>query len=139
MKATGSTSWLSSVGGLLAALAPKGLCPICVAAGGSVLSSVGLGFLAVDSVIRWVLPTVLLAGLASMFFATRAHRRWLVFGAAVVGALVLYVGWWVTFSPVLYGGMVLLVGASAINFWARKHPSEELVQITLGSRRHAKA
>ena len=138
MKAAGTSSWLSSAGGVLALLAPKGLCPVCVATSGTVLSSVGLGFLATDQVIRWVLPAVLLAGLAGLLLATRAHRRWWVLGAGVTGALVLYVGWWLASSPALYGGMVLLVAASAINFWARRHPRVPLVQIGIGGQ-HGKA
>lgn len=134
MRVGGTSSWLSSAAGVLAMLAPKGLCPICVATSGSMLSSVGLGFLAADQVIRWVLPAVLLAGLAGLFFAARAHRRWWALGAGVTGALILYVGWWLAYPPTLYGGMVLLLAASAINFWARRHPRMRLVQIGFGGR-----
>lgn len=36
--------WFSSAGGVLAVLAPKGLCPVCIAASGGLLTSLGLGF-----------------------------------------------------------------------------------------------
>lgn len=120
---------LSSTGSVLALLAPKGLCPICVAASGGVLSSIGLGFLAVNDVIRWVLPVALALGLVGLFFASRGHRRWSVLWLGVFGSFVLYGGWLATFAPVLYGGMVLLLGASILNFWSQRNPRIVLVQL----------
>lgn len=121
--------WLSSTGSVLALLAPKGLCPVCVAASGGVLSSIGLGFLAVNSVIQWVLPITLGLGLLGLYFASRGHRRWSVFGLGVLGSAVLYGGWLDTSAPLLYGGMVLLLAASAYNFWSQRHPKTALVLI----------
>lgn len=121
--------WLSSTGGILALLAPKGLCPICVAASGGVLSSIGLGFLAVNSVIRWVLPLTLTFGLLGLYFASRAHRRWWVFGSGVVGSAVLYGGWLATSTHILYSGMAVLFAASAFNLWSQRHPKLALVRI----------
>jgi hypothetical protein len=122
-------SWLSSTGSVLAVLAPKGLCPICVAASGGVLSSIGLGFLAVNDVIRWVLPMALALGLVGLFFASRGHRRWSVLGLGVLGSVVLYGGWLATSFLVLYVGMALLLGASVFNFWSRRNPKVALVQL----------
>ena len=121
--------WLSSTGSVLAFLAPKGLCPICVAASGGVLSSIGLGFLAVNSVIRWVLPLTLTFGLLGLFFASRAHRRWWVLGLGVAGSAVLYGGWLVNSALVLYSGMAVLLAASAFNLWSQRHPRVALVRI----------
>lgn len=118
--------WLSSVGGVLALLAPKGLCPICIAASGGVLSSIGLGFLAVDDVIRWVLPAALALGLTGLFLASRGHHRWSVLGLGVFGSGILYAGWLATSKPVLYGGMALLLGTSVLNFWSQRHPKVAL-------------
>ena len=132
--------WLGSIGGVLALLAPKGLCPLCVAASGGALASIGLGFLAVNSVIHWVLPITLALGLLGLFFASRRHRRWWVFALGVVGSLVLYGGWLLSFSPVLYGGMALLIIASAFNFWSQRHPWVPLVQLSQERTvRHGKA
>lgn len=121
--------WLSSTGGVLAFLAPKGLCPICIAASGGVLSSIGLGFLAVNAVIQWVLPVALALGLLCLFFANRAHRRWWVLGLGIAGSAVLYGGWLVTSAPILYSGMAVLLAASAFNFWSQRHPRVALIQI----------
>jgi len=121
--------WLASAGSVLAFLAPKGLCPICIAASGGALSAIGLGFLAVDSVIRWVLPATLTLGLVGFVFAVQRHRRYWVLALAFVGALALYGGWLFTAAPVLYAGTALLLAASAFNFWSQRHPRAALVQI----------
>lgn len=121
--------WLSSTGGVLALLAPKGLCPICVAASGGVLSSIGLGFLAVHGVIRWLLPLALSLGLLGLLLASRAHHRWWTFGLGVVGSALLYGGWLVSLPFILYSGMVLLLAASALNLWSQRHPRVTLVRI----------
>ena len=129
---TAKAHWLGSVGSVLALLAPKGLCPICVAASGGVLSSLGLGFLATDAVIRWVLPIALLIGLVGLALATRSHRRWWILALGVVGASVLYSGWVLTFKPVMYGGMGLLVLASIFNLRRRLRRVEQpLVQLRI--------
>jgi hypothetical protein len=123
--------WLPSAGGILAVLAPKGLCPICVAASGGALSSVGLGFLAVDEVLRWVLPVVLLTGLVGLFLCARRHRRWEAAGVGTGGAALLYGGWLLALAPALYSGMALLLTASALNLWSQRHPRMPLVQVQL--------
>ena len=124
--------WVGTVGSVLALLAPKGLCPICVAASGGVLSSLGLGFLAADGVIRWVLPIALLVGVAGLGLAARSHRRWWIFALGVVGALVLYAGWFFTLKSVLYGGMGLLGLASVSNLLRRQRRVEQpLVQLRI--------
>jgi hypothetical protein len=125
--------WAGGVASLLAALAPKGLCPVCVAAGGSALSSVGLGFLAVDSTIRWVLPVVLLVGVLGQCLAARGHGRWWVPATGALGAVALLLGWNLAMRTVLYLGMVPLVGASVLTFWAKRHPLPQLVQIDKGN------
>lgn len=140
MRKRGLVQWLTSTGGALALLAPKGLCPICVAASGGLLSSIGLGFLAVNGVIQWVLPLTLTAGLLGLFFASRAHRRWWVFGSGIAGSAVLYGGWLVTSAPILYSGMAVLLAASAFNLWSQRHPRVALVQIgTERTVQHGKA
>jgi hypothetical protein len=123
------THWLGTLGGVLAAVAPKGLCPICVAASGGVLSSVGLGFLAVDSVLRWVLASVLLVGLIGLYLSMRRHGRWEAIAVGVAGSVVLYTGWLMDTKPVLYGGMAVLLAASALNLWSQRHPRVPLVQL----------
>jgi hypothetical protein len=122
------THWLGTAGSILALLAPKGLCPICIAASGGALSSVGLGFLADDRVVRWLLPGALLVGLVGLLLSARVHKRWWIFVSGCAGAVTLYVGWFLTIAAMLYVGTALLVGASVCNIiWRR--PAEPLVQI----------
>jgi hypothetical protein len=123
------THWLGTVGGLLAAALPKGLCPVCVAASGGVLSSVGLGFLAVDGVLRWVLAAILALGLLGLYLSSRRHRRLEALGLGLLGSLVLYTGWLLDTKPVLYGGMAVLLAASALNLWCQRHRRVPLVQL----------
>ena len=131
--------WLGSAGSVLAILAPKGLCPLCVAASGGVLSAVGLGFLAVDSTLRWVLPAVLIGGLAGLAIAARGHRRWWLLPLGAVGSVVLYLGWFSKNAPLLYSGMVLLTSASALSFWSTRHPRAPLVDAGRSTRGDAHA
>lgn len=128
------TEWFSSIGGILAVAAPKGLCPICVAASGGMLASLGLGFLAVETNIRWILAVTLTIGIVGFTVSARRHRRWWTLALGMVGAATLLVGRFLLVDVVLYGGMVLLLAATIADLWARKHrrePPVQLVQIRL--------
>lgn len=126
-----SSRWLSSVGGVLAVLMPKGLCPICVAASGGMLASLGLGFLLVERNVRWILGVTLVIGLVGFILSARRHRRWWTIAVGATAAVTTMAGRLFLNEPVLYGGMVLLVGAMAADLWARRHPWTPLVQIRL--------
>jgi hypothetical protein len=115
---------------MLALLVPKGLCPICVAASGGILSSLGLSFLADGEIVRWVLAGALLVGLIGLGLATRSHRRWWILALGAVGAITLYLGWLFETKLVLYGGMGLLFAASVCNLWRRRVASP-LVQLRI--------
>jgi hypothetical protein len=125
------TEWFSSIGGIVAVAAPKGLCPICVAASGGALASLGLGFLAVESNIRWFLGIALAIAVVGFVLSARRHRRWWTLGLGALGATTLLVGRFLLVDVVLYGGMVLLVSATIADWWARRHPWMPLVQIRL--------
>lgn len=125
------TQWFTSVGGVLAVIAPKGLCPVCVAASGGLLASLGLGFLAVEANIRWILAVTLSLGLVGLVLSARRHRRWWTVGLGAAGAVTAMLGRLALINALLYGGMVLLMAALASDLWARKHPWAQLVQIRL--------
>lgn len=120
-------SWLSSLAGVGAVILPKGLCPICVAAWGGMLGS--LGIVLVEENVRWILGLTLSVGLAGFALSVRRHRRWWTAALAVVAAVTTFVGRSLFHEPTLYGGIVLLVAATAADSWARKHPWAPLVQI----------
>lgn len=122
-KKTRAAGWFGPLGGVLAVLAPKGLCPICLASSGSVLSSLGLTFLAADTVMRWLLAGILGVALLAFFVSARRKERWAMFAIAVVGALAVYGGWFFTSTVAIYGGSVLLAIASIINLWKPRETS----------------
>lgn len=123
MKTAKAGGWLGPVGGVLAVLVPKGLCPICIATSGSVLSSLGLTFLANDAVMRWLLAGILAIALLAFFVSARRKERWAMFATAVAGALLVYAGWMFTSTIAVYGGSALLVAASILNLWKPREPS----------------
>ena len=126
--------WLASAGGVLALLAPKGLCPICVAVSGGMLSSLGLGFLAVEQSIRWILIGTLSVGLGGLLLSARGHRRYWPVSVGALGAALVLIGRFTGWNGLLYGGMVPLLAATIGDLWARRHPWTPLVQIRLRKR-----
>lgn len=124
-------AWFSSVGGALAVVMPKGLCPICVAASGGVLASLGLGFLAVERNVRILLAVTLTIAMAGLVLSARRHGRWWTVPLGFVAAMTVMTGRLLLVDAILYGGMVLLVAATGADLWARRHPWTPLVQIRL--------
>lgn len=118
-----AAGWLGPLGGVLAALAPKGLCPLCLATSGSVISSLGLSFLADDAVMRWLLAGMLGIALLAFFGSARRKERWSVFAFAVAGAFAVYGGWIFTSTIAIYVGSALLVFASVLNLWKPREAS----------------
>ena len=123
--------WFSSVGGAIAVVMPKGLCPICVAASGGTLASLGLGFLAVERNVRLMLAVTLAIAVVGLVLSARRHRRAWTIPLGVVAAMTVLTGRLLLIDAILYGGMVLLVGAMGADLWARRHPWMPLVQIRL--------
>lgn len=134
MKDARAGSWLGTLGSLLAVAVPKGLCPLCLATSGSVVSTLGLSFLADSAIMQWVLAAFLAIGLLALLLSARRQQRWLPFWLAVVGSIAVYAGWFFKADVSLYAGMVLLVAASILNL--RKRRIEPLVQIRLRKEPH---
>jgi hypothetical protein len=119
---------LGPVGGVLAVLIPKGICPLCLSASGSVLPAIGLSFLADSSIMRWVLAGLLLLSLSAFFVTARNKERWNVFVIAAAGAVLVYVGWLLSSSVTLYGGTGVMLTASILNL--KKPQDESLLPIS---------
>ncbi len=113
--ATKAGGLLGPVGGVLAVLIPKGICPLCLTTSGSILPALGLGFLANSSIMRWVLAALLLLSLYTFFISARNKDRWHVFAIALTGAVLVYVGWLLTSSVTLYSGTAVMLTASILN------------------------
>lgn len=118
-------------GGLLALL-PAAKCPVCIAAYASVFSSVGLGFLHDDRVLTPLIAALLGIGLFGVAWSARSHRHLGPLVVTVLGSAAVVAGRLVWSLPVvLYGGVVLLVGASLWNVWLKRPRPEPLVQLRL--------
>ncbi len=113
--ATKAGGLLGPVGGVLAVLIPKGICPLCLTTSGSILPALGLSFLANSSIMRWVLAALLLLSLYTFFISARNKERWHVFAIALTGAVLVYVGWLLTSSVTLYSGTAVMLTASILN------------------------
>ena len=129
-----STQWLSSLAGLVAVLIPKGLCPVCIAASGGMLTSAGLGVLFVEQNVRWLLAVTLSVGLLGFVISARRHRRWWTLAFGVIATCTSMAGRLLLSEPVLYVGLCLLVGSVIADAWARRNPWAPLVQIRLKKR-----
>lgn len=111
-------------------LLPSVSCPACLAAYAGVLSALGLSFLMNESVLVPMIAVFLAAGIASVAWSTRSHRRRGPLAAAAVGSLLVVTGrlvWNVPF--LLYAGVALLVAASFRNLWLKRPRRAGLVQI----------
>lgn len=138
---TARRSWTSSLsplpGGFLALL-PAAKCPVCLAAYGGLLSSLGLWFLGDDRVLAPVVVALLGAGLLGAARTARAHGRPGPLGVTVAGSAALVAGRFVWSAPaVSYGGVALLVGASLWNLWLERPRSGPLVRLRPGRKEGA--
>lgn len=110
-----------SGGGILAALIPKGVCPLCMAATGSLLSSIGIPL--GPAQLAWLVPSALLLSMAMAGVAALARRRrnqpaLLRFAMSAVACLTVYVGWFARVSAGVYAGMAMLFTMAAIDIVA---------------------
>ena len=119
--------WLSSVVGVpgsFLALLPSAVCPACLGVYGAILSGVGLGFLANERVLVPMMAVLLAAGLASLAWSARKHRRFGPLALALLGSAAIVAGH--LGSPALGktvlngGGAAAFLGASLWNAWLRR-------------------
>lgn len=121
---------LAPLPGALLSILPSATCPACVAAYAGVLSATGLGFLLTERVLVPIIVVFLAAGIASIGWSTRSHRRAGPLAITVVGSAAVVLGRVVWSVPILlYGGVALLVSASLWNLWLKRPRPESLVQL----------
>lgn len=131
--------WLRSLALLPAALLailPHLTCPACWPAYAALLSSVGLGLLALDRILTPLLVGALAVGLASVAWSTRSHRQWGPFWATLVGSVGVAAGrllW--TVPALVYGGAAVLIGASLWNLWLKRPRAAPLVSLRIQTER----
>ena len=125
--------WLRSLSVLPTALLPilpKAACPVCLAAYGSFLSALGLGFLVNERVLAPLIATFLALNVVTIAWSSRGHGRRGPLLATVVGAAGVAAGRLMWTVPVaVYGGIAVLVCASLWNLWLRRPRPAPLVQL----------
>lgn len=111
----------ASLPGIGAALLPAVSCPACWPAYAGLLSSLGLGFIDYSP---WLMPvTVAFLAVALAALAWQGHKRraYGPLALGIVGSMVLMFGkFGLESETALYGGVVLVIGASVWNAWPRK-------------------
>jgi len=106
-----------------------GLCPVCIPALGAFLSSIGLGFLVQEAVLKPILIGFLflaVAGFAWSYF--KVHKKLLPLILGALFAIGVYVGRYVLIgtvvnSIIMYGSIVGIIGVSIWNLRLKKRAS----------------
>lgn len=120
-RARGWRSALSVLPGMGMALLPKVACPACWPAYAGFLSSLGLGFL-LTSTYLFPLTALFLAGaVLALGYRARQRRGYRPCILGTTAAVIVLFGKFVFDSNMaLYGGILVLVGASFWNTWPKK-------------------
>ena len=124
---------LLALPGLVGALIPKMVCPLCWPVYAGLLSSLGLGFRLPSRYLLPVTSALLLLSAGTLAFRARQRRGYgpFLLGLAAAG-IVLLGKFEVESAGVMYGGVLLLVSASLWNAWplSTLPRSTGLVQLT---------
>lgn len=121
-KVKGPLAWFGSIGSAVTV----GLCPICIPAIGAFLSSIGLGFLVTESVLKPVLFLFIFTALFGFFWSyLKEHRNIYPFITGCLMAIAIYVGRYIYISGavnvvLMYGGAAGIIGTSVWNWRLRK-------------------
>lgn len=122
-------SFATSVPGALLSLLPSFSCPACVAAYAGVLSWLGLGVVLQDAVLTPLIAVFLGASVLSVAWSTSLHGHRGPIATTLAGAAVVTAGRLVWSVPALvYGGAVLLIGASLWNLWIKRSLQAEAAE-----------
>ena len=114
-------SWLAVIPAVGVAMLPKLVCPACWPAYAGLLSSIGLGFLMQTAYLLPLTVAFLIVAVGALGFRARSRHGYGPFLIGVVAATVVVVGKFrFESNPVMYGGIVLLVGASVWNTWPKR-------------------
>jgi mercuric ion transport protein len=117
------------------ALLPKLTCPLCWPAYTALLSAMGVGFI---NYTPYLLPLMTVFLVITLVLLGRRARTRHGFGPFALGciatAIILIGKFWLDSDPALYGGVVLLVGASLWNVWPKVAPGSCPTCVPAGSR-----
>ncbi|CAN5671472.1 hypothetical protein BH23GEM7_BH23GEM7_34250 [soil metagenome] len=124
LSTTARNSWRGRVivlPGLSIALLPKLACPACWPLYAGVLGSMGLNFVNYTAFVVPLTVGFLLLALSSLGYRAAERRGYSPLVAGIGAAAVVLFGQFVIASePVVYGGVVLLMGVSLWNAWPKR-------------------
>jgi len=114
----------------LVSVLPSATCPVCLAAYGSLLAALGLGWLTRESVLLPLIFVFLSVGLLTLLWSARGHGRYGPFLVSVVGAIDIVLGRAIWNLPLLRNvGVALLLAGSIWNLWLKRRQLPVLVAI----------
>lgn len=126
VKSTGDKSgWFAGVTSLLASAVGL-VCPACIPAVATLLTSLGIGVALVEQFMQPLLIFLLVAAVAAFAWAARLHRHWWVVPTGVAGGILVYLGRYFWFAELwmnqvaLWVGTGLLIGTSLANLLLKR-------------------
>jgi hypothetical protein len=116
--------------GAVVSLLPSFTCPACITAYAGILSFLGLTYLLTNTVQVYLISFFFIAGIASMAWSTRTHRRFgpLVLTLSGSGAVLVGKFAW-DVRPLIYAGIALLLAGAVWNFRLKRTSAQTLVGI----------
>lgn len=113
----GKKGVFSSIGAFGSSLAIV-LCPICIPAIGAFLSAIGLGFMVQEKVLEPILIVFLVIALLGLAWSSwKGHKKLGPLLLGLVMAVIMYIGRYVYFVPLLmYGSIPGMLAATVWNF-----------------------
>jgi mercuric ion transport protein len=107
--------------GIGVALLPKLVCPMCWPAYASLVSSLGLGFLASSEYLLPLTIAFLLTAVASLAYNSRRRRGYGPFGLGLLASAVVVIAkFHMDSAAAMFAGIALLLFASIWNGWPRQ-------------------
>jgi len=128
-------SWLRSAAalpGAVLALLPTVICPACLGAYAGVASALGLGFLLSERVLPSLIALGLFAGLVSLAWSARSHRRVGPLAGGALASVAVVAGRLIWTVPgLVYAGVALFIAAAGWNLWLGRPGPAPLIQLRL--------
>ena len=117
--------------GLGLAVLAKFTCALCVVGYASVLSSLGLGFVATDRGLTALTVCLLVVNTASLAWSARRRGQRGPLVVATAGSLLVVGGRLLAVTPMLAIGTGLVIAASLWNLWLGRQGSRRLKPVSL--------
>jgi hypothetical protein len=121
---SGRGGFVTAAPAILLALLPKITCSACWPAYAGLLSSMGMGAFNYGPYLPSLTAAGLVVALVGLGFRANRRRGYGPLVAGALGGMIMLIGkFGYDSEPAMYGGIVLLIGASIWNTWPKKRPS----------------